>query len=72
MMFPPEEQIGSSGAHRLMVLALYSGLIVGSGWPPHNMLENPLDGSPKRATATTWSATGAGMAEVAKSITVEP
>ena len=53
MMLPPPEQIGSSGAHKLMVLDPYAGLIVGSGWPPHNMVENPLLGSPKRATAAT-------------------
>lgn len=33
-----------------MVLELYSGPIVGNDPPPHNMLEKPLDGSPKRAT----------------------
>src|SRR6516165_4160089 len=72
MMLPPGEQIGSSGVHKLMVLPAYSGLITGSGWPPHNMLENPLEGSPNSATAATWSATRAGIAEVARSITVEP
>ncbi|COV31200.1 Uncharacterised protein [Mycobacterium tuberculosis] len=45
--------IGSSGAHKFMVLELYSGPIVGNDPPPHNMLEKPLDGSPKRATAAT-------------------
>ena len=53
MMLPPGEQMGSSGVHKLMVLPAYSGLVVGSGWPPHNMVENPLDGSPKSATAAT-------------------
>ena len=72
MMFPPPEQIGSSGAHKLSVFPPYAGLIVGSGWPPHNMVENPLDGSPNRATAATWSATEGGICVVAKSITVEP
>lgn len=36
------------------------------------MVEKPLDGSPKRATAATWSAAEAGSALVARSITVEP
>ena len=36
------------------------------------LLENPLVGSPNRATAATWSATEGGICVVAKSITVEP
>lgn len=72
MMFPPPVHIGSSAAHKLMTLELYSGLRVGNGCPPHNMLENPLDGSPNSATATTWSATEGGIAADAKSITPAP
>ena len=41
-----------------MVFPPYAGLIAGSGPPPHNMLEKPLVGSPNKATAATWSATG--------------
>ena len=72
MILPPPEQIGSSGAHKLMVFPPYNGLIAGSGPPPHNMLENPLVGSPKRATAATRSATEGGICVLDKLITVAP
>src|ERR1700694_2296681 len=56
---PPSEQTGSSAAHRVVVLAAYSGPIATGGSPITRI--NRSEGFPKRATAATWSATAGGI-----------
>src|SRR5690349_13307792 len=68
---PPSEQIGSLGTHKSMVFAAYSGPTCGCG-PGESESAKLLEGPPKSAAATTWSATGAGSAVVTRSITPAP
>src|SRR5215207_33142 len=52
-------QIVSSGPHRSMVLAAYSGPMTTGGAPTSRM--NRSDGLPNRTTAAMWLATSGGI-----------
>src|SRR5215217_8147488 len=54
-------QIVSSGAHKSMVLAAYSGPMTIGGAPTSR--RNRSDGLPNRVTAAMWSATSGGIGE---------